>query len=78
MMSRLLSEGTANRTSLQIAEQVERLGATLSASSASDYAAVAASSLAVYVDEILELMADVTLQPSFPQNEIDLARERTA
>ena len=36
MMSHLLSEGTANRSSLQIAEQVERLGATLSASSASD------------------------------------------
>ena len=77
MMSHLLSEGTANRTSLQIAEQVERLGATLSASSASDYAAVAASALSLYVDEILELMADVILQPSFPQNEIDLARENT-
>lgn len=77
MMSHLLSEGTENRTSLQIAEQVERLGATLSASSASDYSAVAASSLSVYLDEILELMADVTLQPSFPQNEIDLARENT-
>ena len=77
MMSHLLSEGTANRSSLQIAEQVERLGATLSASSASDYAAVAASALSVYVDEILELMADVTLQPSFPDNEIELARENT-
>lgn len=77
MMSHLLSEGTENRTSLQIAEQVERLGATLSASSASDYAAVAASSLSVYVAEILELIADVILHPSFPQNEIDLARENT-
>ncbi|HYV24180.1 MAG TPA: pitrilysin family protein, partial [Pyrinomonadaceae bacterium] len=38
---------------------------------------IGASSLAVYVDEILELIADVTLQPSFPQNEIDLARENT-
>jgi zinc protease len=77
MMSHLLSEGTANRTSLQVAEEVERLGASLSASSASDYAAVAASALSVYVDEILDLMADVVLQPSFPANEIDLARENT-
>jgi len=77
MMAHLLTEGTATRTSLQIAEQVERIGATLSVSSTSDFTTIAASSLAVYVDEILELMADVTLQPSFPQNEIDLARENT-
>jgi zinc protease len=77
MMAHLLTEGTADRTSMQIAEEVERLGATLSVSSASDFATIAASSLAVYADEILALMADVTLHPSFPQNEIDLARENT-
>ena len=77
MMSHLLTEGTANRNSLQIAEEVERLGATLSVSSASDFATIAASSLAVYADEIVALIADVTLHPSFPQKEIDLARENT-
>lgn len=77
MMSHLMSEGTSNRTSVQIAEQVERIGATLTISSASDFVTVAASALSVYADEILELMADVTLAPSFPQNEIDLARENT-
>ncbi len=77
MMAHLLTEGTENRTSLQIAEEVERVGATLSVSSASDFATIAASSLAVYADEILELIVDVTLRPSFPQNEIDLARENT-
>jgi zinc protease len=77
MMAHLLTEGTATRTSLQIAEQVERLGATLSVSSTSDFMTIGASALAVYVDEILELIGDVTLQPSFPQNEIDLARENT-
>lgn len=77
MMAHLLTEGTENRSSLQIAEEVERLGATLSVNSASDFATIAASSLAVYADEILELIADVTLHPSFPQNEIDLARENT-
>lgn len=77
MMSHLMSEGTSNRTSVQIAEQVERIGATLTISSTSDFVTVAASALTVYGDEILELMADVTLNPSFPQNEIDLARENT-
>jgi zinc protease len=77
MMSHLMTEGTARRTSLQIAEAIERLGATLSINSSSDFTTVAASSLSLYADEILELLADVTLNPSFPQNEIDLARENT-
>ena len=47
MMSHLMSEGTATRTSVQIAEQVERIGATLTISSASDFVTVAASALSV-------------------------------
>jgi zinc protease len=77
MMSHLLSEGTDTRTSRQIAEEIERLGATLSVGSNSDFTTIAASSLSIYVDEILELMADVTLRSTFPQNEVDLARENT-
>ena len=77
MMSHLMTEGTEQRTSLQIAEDIERLGATLAISSSSDFTTVGASALSIYADEILELLADVTLHPSFPQNEIDLARENT-
>jgi len=77
MMSHLLSEGTETRTSRQLAEEIERLGATLSVGSTSDFSTVAASSLSIYADEVLELLADVTLRSTFPQNEVDLARENT-
>src|SRR3989440_9100192 len=77
MMSHLLSEGTETRTSRQIAEEIERLGAALSVGSTSDFSTVAASSLSIYADEVLELLADVTLRSTFPQNEVDLARENT-
>jgi zinc protease len=77
MMTHLLTEGTATRSSREIAEQVERLGATLTVGSGSDFTTVAASSLSLYAEGILELLAEVTLSPSFPQNEIDLARENT-
>ena len=77
MMSHLLTEGTTTRTSRQIAEEVEQFGATLAVGSSSDFTTVAASTLSVYTDEILTLLADVTLHASFPQNEIDLARENT-
>lgn len=75
MMTALLNEGTTSRTSLQIAEQVERLGATLSAGANSDYTTIAASALSAYDAQILELMADIALNPSFPENEIELTRE---
>ncbi len=77
MMSHLLTEGTTTRTSRQLAEEIERLGATLSVGSSSDFTTIAASGLAGFTKEILELLADVTLRPTFPQNEVDLARENT-
>ncbi len=77
MLSHLLTEGTESRTSRQLAEETERLGATLSVGSSSDFTTVAASGLSGFAEEILELVADVTLRASFPQNEVDLARENT-
>jgi zinc protease len=77
MMSHLLTEGTETRTSRQIAEEVERIGATLNVGSGSDSTTVAGSALSIYSEEVLALMADVILRSSFPQNEIDLALENT-
>jgi zinc protease len=77
MVSHLLTEGTETRTSRQLAEEIEKVGAGLSVGSTSDFTTIAASGLTVFADEILELLADVTLRPTFPQNEVDLARENT-
>ena len=74
IMTDMLVEGTETRTSRQIAEEVARYGATLAAGAASDHTTVAASSLAVFADEVLELLADVTLRPTFPENELALAK----
>ena len=77
MMAGLLTEGTTSRTSLQIAEEVERLGATLHAGAGSDFTTLSASALSVFGDKILELMSDVTLHPSFPENEVELTKQNT-
>lgn len=77
MLTGLLTEGTDTRTSREIADEVARLGATLQAGASSDYTTVAASSLATFSDEILELMADVALRPVFPENEVELAKQNT-
>jgi zinc protease len=75
-----LTEGTSGvtaRTSRQIADEVARLGATLSADANSDYLVVAASALKAFENQILDLMADVVLRPSFPDDELELAKRNT-
>ncbi len=76
-MTSMLTEGTAELSSLQLAEKVERLGASISAGSSDDFTTVAASSLSLYAKEILHLMADVVLRPTFPESELDLYRRNT-
>ena len=53
------------------------MGATLHAGASSDYTTVSASALSVFGDKILELMADVVLRPSFPENEVELRKQNT-
>ena len=77
IMANLLTEGTTSRKSRQIAEEVASIGATLSAGSNSDYLTVGASALATYTSAILDLLADVTLNPTFPEEELALAKENT-
>jgi zinc protease len=73
----MLNEGTQTRTSRQIADEVALIGATLSAGANSDYTTVAASALKTYADQIFELMADISLRPSFPEDELELTKQNT-
>jgi len=75
----LLREGTAKRSSKDIAEQVEALGATLVATSglASLTSTVTASGLIESLDQTLDIFADVARNPTFPQTEVDKYKTRT-
>ena len=53
------------------------MGASLSAGATSDYTLVGASALSQFNDPILGLMAEVILEPSFPENEVELAKQNT-
>lgn len=77
LLAGLLPEGTESKTSREIADETARMGASLSAGANSDYTIVAASALAQFNDRILELMADIVLHPSFPENEVELAKQNT-
>jgi len=76
--ARLLSEGTKTRTSKQIAEQIDSLGASLSASAGfgSGSTVVSASGLSDKFDDWFGLTADVLLHPSFPADELSQYQSR--
>lgn len=76
-MASMLTEGTGNYSSRQLAEKIERLGASIGASASDDFTIVSASSLSLYSSEILGLMAEVVLRPTFPEDELDLYRRNT-
>ena len=73
--AKMLSEGTATRTSRQIAEEVDNIGGSLSASVSADNMVVAGSALSARKTEILGLMADIVLHPVFPEKELNIYRE---
>ncbi|HLU89641.1 MAG TPA: pitrilysin family protein [Cyclobacteriaceae bacterium] len=68
----MLTAGTTNRTKEQLDEEVDFIGASLSAGSTSLYG----SSLTKHQDKILELMADVLFNPVFPQAELDKLKKQ--
>jgi zinc protease len=77
LLAGLLPEGTESRTSREIADEVARMGASISAGANSDYTIVGASALSSFNDQVLDLMAEIVLQPSFPENEVELAKQNT-
>ncbi|MHC1738919.1 MAG: M16 family metallopeptidase [Ignavibacteriaceae bacterium] len=75
----LMDEGTKTRTSLQLNDELLRLGASLSTGAGLDNCVVSLSALKGNLDKSLELFADVILNPSFPDKEIErLKNERYA
>jgi zinc protease len=77
MLAGLLTEGTESRTSREIADEVARMGATLTAGASSDYTTIAGSALSRFSASIFELIADVTIRPSFPEHEVELVRQNS-
>ncbi|HYY93818.1 MAG TPA: pitrilysin family protein [Pyrinomonadaceae bacterium] len=77
--AQMLREGTRTRNSRQIAEEIDRLGATLGASSGfgSTAASLNASGLSDNFDQWFALLTDVLLNPSFPADELAKLKART-
>jgi zinc protease len=71
----MLDEGAAGRSSLELAEALEGLGASLWSAAGWDNAQVSLQVLRGRLPDALRLMADVAVRPDFPEREVVRIRE---
>ena len=69
-----LNEGTQTKDYMQIAQATEKIGANLGASAGAERAVVSVSGLSENTDELVALLADVLLHPTFPADRLTKAK----
>lgn len=70
----LLTKGTVSRSATQIAEEIDFVGGSLGASASSDSTTISTAVLTRYLGTALDLLADVTLNPVYADEELDRAK----
>ena len=75
LVAKLLTYGTKRRTALQINETLDFLGASLSTGCSDDFASVSMTILKKDLTTGLELLGDVLINSTFPQQEIERQKQ---
>jgi len=73
-LQKMMLRGTKRHSALALAEAAEELGGTLEASGDVDYAEIRGTALARHWESLLALIAEVAIEPTLPDPEIE--RER--
>ena len=73
----LMTRGTERYSSLEIAEQVESIGASLGTECSSDYFLLSLKTISSDFHDMLMLGSEILRSPSYPDSEIDLERRLT-
>ncbi len=74
--STLLNKGTKTKNSKQLAEWIESVGGSVSINSDDDDTVISISILSEYLPTAYEYLADVILNPIFPEDELSEERKR--
>ncbi len=76
LMLGMLDEGTTTRNATQIAEEQERLGASIAAGGSVDASAITLSALTANLAPSLKLMADIVRNPAFADAEVARVKDQ--
>ncbi|MBA3647140.1 MAG: insulinase family protein [Chitinophagales bacterium] len=68
--SKMLTEGTVNKTAQQIAETIDFYGASIHTDASVDYASVTMYTLTKHLDHVLPVLQEIIYQPIFPEREL--------
>ncbi len=74
LLADVMLKGTQRKTSLQIAEAVESVGASFGTDVAADYSQISLKTVSADFESMLTLAAEVIREPSFPESEVDLEK----
>ena len=77
LMGRLLTEGTKNRTPIQLEEAIDELGADINVRAGREAVTVSASCLVSELDKVVALVREVLLEPRWDQKEFARIKEET-
>ncbi|WP_457673286.1 M16 family metallopeptidase [Thiolapillus sp.] len=75
ILSATIGSGTRSRSSREIAEQLQALGAEMDVGIGKDIAYIGLDGLSSGAGKLLEILADTAMNASFPEDEVKLAME---
>lgn len=71
LTAELLGSGTKNRTAVQIAEESDFIGSSLSTAADYDFVEIELVVLRKFLDKGLNILGDIIINPIFPQDEVE-------
>lgn len=74
LLATVITKGTESLSSVEIAEKVESIGASLGADAASDYFLLSLKTVARDFTPMLQLAAEIMRSPTFPEAEVNLEK----
>ncbi|ACA98099.1 MULTISPECIES: pitrilysin family protein [Cyanophyceae] len=77
LLAAVITKGTSRYSAVEIAEQIESIGASLGASASNDYVALSLKTVTKDFYTIFKLAAEILREPTFPPEEVELERKIT-
>jgi zinc protease len=72
----LIQEGTKTKNSRQIRRDVFGMGGSLSAAASQDFTSVSVRGLSEFAPRLIELVADVAMNPTIPEDEVAILKQQ--
>jgi predicted Zn-dependent peptidase len=77
LLASVITKGTEELSSQEIAERVESIGASFGADAASDYFVLSLKTVSADFPAMLKLAAEIMRSPTFPETEVELEKKLT-